>query len=93
VLRLNLRTNAGGWASVAIAQADGEFIHGFSKIPEGNLAGFDFEDCVPMEGNHVSIEVAWKNGPTLPPSSAGNPLLATVRLFMSECFAYEIVHS
>jgi hypothetical protein len=92
VLRLNLRTSPGGHVSVALGRADGEFVPGFSRMPAENLEGFDFADCPPMEGDHTSMEVAWKSGPALPASTAGKPLIATVRLFMAECFAYEIVH-
>lgn len=87
-LVLNYKTDPGGWIKVRVAPVGPEpFVRGFTPLPEAAADGFDFDDCVPLEGDSCSGEVIWRGGANLP---ANQPLLITVRMFMAECYAYEI---
>ena len=66
------------------------FLAGFDQVPSESVPGYDHGDSVPLEGDSVGSDVAWKNGPLLPEALPGHSLLISIRMFMAECFAYEI---
>ncbi len=92
-LRLNYRTTSGGSVRASLKKGpQGEFIAGFSSLPEGAEVGWSTEDCVPLEGDNCGATVRWKEGEILPITKKDESLLLTVRLLLAECYAYEIVY-
>jgi len=92
-LSLNYRTEAGGWITVRISKAGpGDFVPGFTQAPTEAEAGFDFTDCIPLTGDSCQAGVTWKAGNNLPGGNADDTWIITLRMFMAECYAYEISH-
>lgn len=91
VLKLNTRTGNRGWIKVRVSEVEESFVPGFSPLPEEALPGFDFEDCQPIAGDQVAVEVVWKENRRVAAPGPGKKLIVTLRLFMAECYAYEWV--
>ncbi len=90
-LTLNLRVRPGGHAAVQLSFCENP-LTGFTAPPGEALPGFSFEECRPLEGDPIEITVHWNGGPSLPASEHPRQhLLASVRLFLAEIYAYAIV--
>jgi len=76
-LTLNLSTTARGSAQVEIQDADGKPIKGFA-----------LDDCTPLIGDKIAMDVAWKGNPSLT-SLAGKTV--RLRFVMKECDLYSLV--
>jgi hypothetical protein len=76
-LTLNLSTTARGSAQVEIQDADGKPIEGFA-----------LDDCIPLIGDTIAMDVKWKGNPSLS-SLAGKPV--RLRFVMKECDLYSLV--
>lgn len=91
-LRLNFRTVSSGWIRVCVCHSKpGIFVPGFSAIPEDALNGYDFTVCTTLEGDHFAKTVCWQAGETIQQAPAGQTVIIKIRMFMAECFAYEIL--
>jgi hypothetical protein len=75
-LTLNLSTTARGSAQVEVQDADGKPIDGFA-----------LDDCVPLIGDTIAMDVKWKGNPSLS-SLAGKPV--RLRFVMKECDLYSL---
>ena len=53
-LKVNFKTNDGGTVRVGLETADGK-----------PIAGYEINNCVPLSGDHIQRNVAWKNGSDL----------------------------
>ncbi len=92
-LRINFRTTPGGWIRVGATKGGrGAFIAGFSALPDGAEPGWSHDECLQLEGDHCGAVVSWRNGDLLPLTESEESLLLTIRMFLAECFAYEIVY-
>lgn len=92
-LRINFLTTPGGWITVSAAKGDqGPFLTGFSALPEEAEPGWSHGDFVRLEGDHCAAVASWKTGSLLPLTASDEPVLLTIRMFLAECFAYEIVY-
>jgi len=91
-LRLNYRTTPGGWIRVSVAKnGPGTFLPGFSPLPDQAEPGWSADECLPLEGDAVDGDVHWTTGTTLPVTTPDQSLIVTIKLFLAECYAYEIV--
>ncbi len=90
-LVLNIRVRAGGYAAVQLSFCETP-LTGFTSPPAEATPGFSFEDCLPIDGDRLEITVRWNDNSVLPVSE--NPehhLLASLRLFLAEIYAYDVV--
>ncbi|MGB7160340.1 MAG: hypothetical protein WBD40_19890 [Tepidisphaeraceae bacterium] len=76
-LTLNVSTTARGSVQVELQDADGK-----------PLPGFTLDDCPPIVGDKIELDVAWKGNPSLS-SLSGKPV--RLRFVMRECDLYSIV--
>jgi hypothetical protein len=78
-LELNLETAAGGWARMALLEADGR-----------PLPGYTLDECFAVNGNYVRCRVRW-GGTTDVGSLAGRPVRLQVRQRLAHLYAFQFV--
>jgi hypothetical protein len=76
-LHLNVHTTGGGSARVALLDAQGQA-----------LPGFTAEECEVIQDDAIDFEVRWKNGPDVS-SLAGQQVRVQVTMRNAKCYALQ----
>jgi len=84
VLRLNFRTNVGGFIKVELIPRIPSRIH-----PDAEpIPGYSFEDCELLTGDHLTKTVSWNGNSDV--SRIGNSVAIRIQMFQAKLFAYSI---
>ena len=83
-LRLNVDTRSGGQVRVRLLVLQGPQGSGFTPI-----AGYGYEECEPIAGDHQCVTVRWTKTDRLPTVKPGAKLVAEVKLDRATLWAFD----
>ncbi|MBI2190569.1 MAG: hypothetical protein HYU36_01125 [Planctomycetes bacterium] len=84
-LRLNYKTEPGGWVRIELADRGG----GYPPSEIRPWPGYSFAECDALAGDELDRTVAWRGSPALP-VSIGQRLAIRVRLYRATVFAVAV---
>lgn len=84
-LRINFKTQPGGWVRVELADREG----GYPPEAIPALPGHSFDDCNPLDGDEVDATVTWKGSGDLS-SRVGKNVVVRIRMSRATVFAVQL---